>query len=344
MGEVQEQYGVGQWRPVSGGQAYAFPVVSVSEGGGNRIIRRERAYRQGCKLDDTGSKEIVWMIDAVFENSIQEPGTEAINGDLVLYPEVLNELIDSFRLYHDEAGDLYVPTVGWVRARLQDYDRKEGPDEGQDTATLTMVFVSDNEDKIDAGAFTRPSVNANAIRLSQETTFDEQSEGIWNDDSQTLQEFAAGLESWANSPDDSEQELESRVRVVRGAAKRVRNAYSKPIKRVTGSGSTAPGKSAQMGAAKAGGRNSRDALVDPEGATVNIKLHRIEGMAARSKVESRRGRQPLVTVVFERPQSLATVAAVFGQTIDSLIAANPQLEDLLYIPPRTPIRVYDKAA
>ena len=343
MGEIFEQYNVGQWRPVSGGVAYAFPVVSISEGGGNRLIRRERAYRRGCKLDDTGSKEPVWTIETVFENSIQEPDTEAINGDLALYPEVLNELLECFDLYHDEAGDLYVPTRGWIRARLQDYDRRESPEE-QDCARLTMVFVADNEDKIDAGAFTQPSVSASAVRLAQETTFDQQSEGIWGDDSQSVQEFASSLESWANAPDDAEREMETKAAATRGSAQRVRKAFSKPVKRVTGTASSTPSKSAQMGTAKAGGRNGRDALRDPEGAAANRKLHATEAMAARSKRESRRGRPALVTVVFSRAQSLATVAAIFGQVIGDLIAANPQLDDPLYIPPRTPVRVYDTAA
>lgn len=343
MGEVFEQYGVGQWQPAYGAVVYAFPVISISETGGNRLVRRERAYRRGCKLDDTGSKETVWTIEAIFENSIEEPSAKAVNGDLMLYPEVLNELIEVFDLYHGEAGNLYVPTRGWVRARLESYDRKESPDE-QDCARLTMIFVADNEDKIDAGSFAQPSVSASAIRLSQETTFDQQSEGIWGDDSQSLQEFASDLESWANAPDDSEREMETKVAATRGSVRRVRKAFSKPVKRVTGTTSSTPSKSAQMGAAKAGGRTGRDALRDPEGAAANQKLHAMEGLAARSKRESRRGQPALVTVVFSRPQSLATVAAIFGQTVGDLIAANPQLDDPLYIPPRTPVRVHDTAA
>jgi hypothetical protein len=323
MSDEFSQYQVAQWKASPEATRYAFPVISIDEDGGNRVIERERAYRHGCKLDDTGCKAKRWTLEAIFENSIQEPGESAVNGGLVLYPFVINALIESFEKFHDQAGDLYVPTRGWVRARLVDYRRRESPDE-QNCARLTMVFCEDNEDKVDANAFSMPSINANAKRLSSVTTFDSQSDGIWGNDSQSLEEFTAGLESWANAPEDSMQEVDQQASSVIGSVDRIFVAFSKPARQSDSTG--------------------RNILRDPESSQTVQKLHSTKEIAARGRHGAERGQPRLVTVVFERPQSLVSIAALLGQSLEDLLAANTQLDDPLYIPPRTPVKIYEQVA
>jgi len=319
VSDVFEKYPPGQWRAAAGEPVLAFPVISIEEGGGNRIVERERAYRDGSKLDDTGSKAKRWMLHAKFENTIDEPSLSAVNGSTPLYPDVLNALIDSFDRFHEQPGDLSVPTRGWVRARLEAYKRIEDPGE-QDCADLQMTFVEDNEDSVDARAFTAPTANASARRLSGETTFDQQSDGIWGDDSVSLEEFAADLESWANAPGDAAQEVDRTSARVVGAANRILFAFSRP------------------------GGDGRDTLNDPEGSNTARKLHATKEIASSSGGSPDRGQPQVVSVVFERPQSLVTIAALLGRSFEDLLAANPQLDDPLYIPARTPVRVRREAA
>lgn len=317
MAEIFEEYQPAQWRAAPDEPRLAFPVLDVQEQGGNRIVERDRPYRSGAKLDDLGDKAKRWTIKAVFENSIQEPGVAAVNGDKALYPTVLNELIDSFDRFHDLPGDLSVPTRGWVRARLETYGRNEQYGE-RDSAELTLTFVEDNEDRIDARSFTAPTVSANARRLSEITTFDAQSGGIWDDDTQSLEAFASDLEAVANAPGETQQEVDQKAGATIGSTNRILRAFSTP------------------------GRGGRDKLRDPESSSTYRKLQSTKEIAGRSRQEARRGRPPLVTVVFERRQSLVTVAAMFGQDFADLLAVNPQVDDPLHIPPRTPVKVFGR--
>src|SRR5689334_5238078 len=89
------------------GDTIVFPVADIEEDGGNRIVRRRRPYRNGAKLDDTGSNEKVWRVTVVLENSIEEDG---LDPNRPLYPFVANALVSSFDLH--DTGDLVLSTRG----------------------------------------------------------------------------------------------------------------------------------------------------------------------------------------------------------------------------------------
>jgi hypothetical protein len=97
LDDVFEGYPVGSWT-AENAATIAFPVEDIGESGGNRIIERERPYRDGAKLDDTGRKATQFTMVCKFENTITEPGLE-INGLKNLYPDVLNDLIASFGIH-----------------------------------------------------------------------------------------------------------------------------------------------------------------------------------------------------------------------------------------------------
>lgn len=189
------QYPVAAWAPGSLPKIF-FPVVEISETGGNRIVPHERPYRDGAKLDDTGSKARTWALTIVFNNTIVEPG---IGNDprRPLYPTILRQLLRSFDLH--ECGTLTLPTVGDVRARAENYTRSEKPEQA-DTATVTVTWVEDNEESLDRAALNPPGVAATLVRLAEQTTFTARAIGVWTPDLANLRERCNELTTQMRAP------------------------------------------------------------------------------------------------------------------------------------------------
>ena len=315
-----EQYPSAAWDVA--GSKLAFPVESINITGGNRIIEQVRPYRDGAKLDDTGSEAVSFTFSAVFNNSLQiysnaEPGLTQTNEGLELYPDVLNLLIYLFDEH--ETGDLTVPNVGNIRARAVSYSRDATGME-RDTERVQFVFKQDNEDNVDAASFTAPSVEANGETLALAAEFDEQSESMWDGSLADLNELAANLEGIANAPGDMWQDMESQANIVMGAHDRVVNAWSNPDD---------PG---------------RDLLLDPESSGVQRKLNRQKELAGKIRQSGRRGLPAIVTKVYPVSVNIFTVSADVGQSVVTLIEINSQLADLMEIAPGVPVRILSDAA
>lgn len=294
------------------GRTFAFPVVRISESGGNRIVERERPFRDGAKLDDTGSKAKRWTLDAYFENTILEKDLRAINGGLALYPTVLNDLIFQFDVH--ETGDLVVPTVGKQRVRAESYTRNEAMDE-RDAASVTFVFVEDNEDKVDFRSITAPTANANARRLAQSTDLDAQSSGAWDGSLSDLSESMSDLEDQVNAPGEVAQDVDANAMRIQGNARRANRTFSEA------------------------GRPGRDLFNDPQNSRGPRKLARQQDLAGRESNKSRRGRPKLIEVVFGEDTTIFRVAAAVGQDPADLMAVNPEL-DPFFIPKLTAVKVF----
>jgi prophage DNA circulation protein len=194
MGIVFAQYPPGRWR-VGSLDPIVFPVLSVTEQGGNRIVTHERPGRNGAKLDDTGSKARQWQVAMIFANTIEEPGIE--DNPQPLYPFMLRRMIDSFDVH--ETGTLVCPTVGEIRARVVDYTRREMPEE-DDAAILDVVFLQDNEDALDRSILEPPSVTATVRKLAEQTTFSAQKSGVWSDGIASLRTAASEIETLMREP------------------------------------------------------------------------------------------------------------------------------------------------
>lgn len=313
---VFEQYPVGSWT-VQGSTKVVFPVQKITESGGNRVVERERPFRDGAKLDDTGSKAKRWSLVAVFENSIEEAGLSD-NGDLALYPDILNELINSFDLYHEEPGDLVIPTRGAVRARLETYNRVESP-ENQNCCFLEMNFVEDNEDSVDARSFTAPTANANARQLAETLEFSSQSDGTWGGSIQDLNEFMANLEGLANAPSEYARDIDQQTAIIIGAANRANIAFTQP------------------------NTDGRDILLDPGSSATQRKLEQSKDIAYKARYNPKRNQRTLISVVFQHDQSLMSVAAMLRQSFEDLLDANYQLSNPLFIPAGTVVKVFSNA-
>lgn len=310
---VFEDYEICSWSVGSNGGTIAFPVCAISESGGNRIVERNRPYRDGAKLDDIGSKAYRWTVDAVFENSIAEPG---LPDGIVLYPTTLNELLDSFRTHG--TGDLMLPTRGKVRARVESWSRTES-EQDRDLAKLQVVFVEDNEDNVDAQSFQLPTVNASAKRVTETAEFDAQSEGMYSNDLADLRESGAQLQAAANAPGDTLQDLDNQAAIVTETANSVGRTFSR-----------APGTAT----------DGSNLLTDPESSRTQRKLEQTKDMAGRSRSQSGAGRPRKVPYKVERGASIFAVAANINQPAKDLIDINPGI-DPLFIPAGTVIQVFE---
>lgn len=308
-----EQLPVASWTVK--GRSIAFPVQVVQQMGANRLIERERPYRDGAKLDDTGSKARKWAVDAIFQNTVQEPGLETNGSDL--YPGALNEMIALFDIH--ETGDLVLPTIGKVRARAGDYTRVERYDT-RDAAILTFNFIEDNEDNIDFRSIEAPSPKANAKRLALATEFDEQSAEVWDFNTRSLNTLVSEIEGTVNTPFALLQQAQQTSTQVRHAAERLTRAFSRP------------------------GVRGREALGLTRGHRVQRRLVEQQDLAGRAVLESQGGRPKLISVVVTRPISLMALASVLRQSVDDLIAANPGLEDPNYLRAGTAVLVFANAA
>lgn len=308
---VFEQYPVGSWK-VGSLPALKFPVCSVQESGGNRIIERERPYRDGSKLDDTGSKAKRWSLKVKFENSLTEEGLDQTT---LLYPDILNQMIASFDIH--ETGDLTVPTRGKVRARAESYTRDEVETE-RDEASVTFIFVEDNEDNVGAQQFEQMQINASARRLAEQTVFSATSEGMWSTSLADLNEFASELEGFANFPGDVVADIDSQASIVIGATNRVERAFIRETE-------------------------ENDALLaDPELSQTQRKLEENRDLAGRARGEAWQGRPRPVPFYVDGDTDLFTIAARLGQIPEDILSINPGL-DALFIPAGSVVQVLEQA-
>lgn len=201
-----------------------FPVAGDKLAGGNRIVEHQRPYRDGAKCDDTGSLPRRWTVEAVFNNSIQEDG---LDPNTPLYPDLMQRVLDLFDLH--ETGDLFHPIDGKVRARAQSYERATNVEE-VDTGRVTLVFVEDNEDDVDAEAFARPSVNGAVSAMADSLSATAQQEDVWIKDLATIDpsalegassgglslgEFCAEIEGLMRAPGERTAAIQAQVRAAR---------------------------------------------------------------------------------------------------------------------------------
>lgn len=215
MSEIFSKYPTASWR-VGDGEPLFFPVVEITESGGKRIVQHQRPHRQGAKLEDTGSKARSWTVTTLFNNSIQE----GVQNGVPLYPQRLRQILKSFDVA--ETGTLVLPTIGKVRARPETYERKESPEQ-QDTASLTLSFIEDNEESLERAALNPPSVVATLLKIAQQTTFTLQRNGI-SDSGLSLTEFASEIEGLLLAPGRAVADLGAVVRSHRRAIQRMIDA------------------------------------------------------------------------------------------------------------------------
>jgi len=313
---VFDQYPVGSFSLGGGRRTFFFPVVSISEGGSNRIPRRRRPFRKGAKLDNTGRNEKEFSIECCFDNSIEEPNLDNPPG-LALYPHVLNELIDE--LDTGETGDLQLPTRGKVRCKLDHYNRTESPND-RDGARVTFFFVEDNEDAIDAASFKNPTVRATMQTAVDETVFGMESAGGFSALLEELEDAATALQDAIAAPGEFVADVDQKAARVARLANDVENQFL---------------ISSQFG---------RDMLTRPDSWATVQQLRILQDTTSRAVTEKSSPIAAVITIVLESSMSIFDLAVQLGQDPTDLQAINGHLEDLLYIPIGATVNIFDRSA
>lgn len=308
---VYTQYAACTWM-IGTYPTIVFPIVRLIETGGARLVERKRPYRPGAKLDDTGREAYKWKLTAVFDNSITEEGLEA-NG-AALYPDVLNRLLETVGV--GECGTLTLPTRGPMAARFAAYSRVEEA-EARDFVIVEMDFWEDNEDKISIEHYAAPRIQASGQTMIEEAIFSAQSEGSWSGSLEDLTELVRGIEGYASAPDDYKRDLEAQANTIMQLHQRVVAANQKVA--VTG----------------------RDAFLYPSSHKAQRDLATLAEMCAQERQATRRS---MTSIVCGKNQTLADVAIMVGQPIETLLEINLQLEDPFWIEAGTVVRVPNAGA
>jgi prophage DNA circulation protein len=313
MTTLRELAPVCTWQ-AKGGAALAFPVESISEDGGNRLVPHERPYRDGARHDDTGSRPRTYTLRCTFFNGNDEPGVPGEE----LFPDQLDKLIASFDIH--ETGTLTLPTRGPRRCRAASYAREDSYTE-EDAATVTFNFVEDNEDDVTAASFTAPSARSVAHSNATLTTFSLEAAGVVSDDSNALIGLAQELEDLAASANDTVTDVEEKAGKINRSIERVAVAFSVP----TGQALTA----------------QQSLLSDPSASLAARQAGQLRDLASRATADLLSSLPRVVTRTFDRQVSLIAIASPLGQDVEQLLSLNSSYADPLAIPAGRPIRIVE---
>lgn len=294
------------------GEEIVFIAINIQEEGGNRLVERERPYRDGAKVDDTGSKAKRWTVETIWENSIEEDDVPA---DPPLYPDRLDLMLASADMH--ETGDLQLPTRSRIRCRLQSYRRTED-DTVKQMARVSFTFIQDNEDSVDVGVLQSPSAGATVRTVADETVFSMESLG-------GMAEFISELEDATDNLNDAIAAPGEQIQDIDQKAARVVRACESVERQVITTANFAT-----------------ERLSDPESHAALRQLRTVSDVAARAANDRRHGLGKIVTITLEASMSIFDVAVKYGKDPAQLMNWNSHVENFLVIPARTTLRVFEK--
>lgn len=306
-------YPVAKWE-ATGKPAVSFPFETLEENGGNRLVPHERLYRDGARIDDTGSRATTYTFAIPVLNSPNHE--EGVDG-LAQYPDLALKLIEACEVH--ETGTLTVPTKGPRRCRAETWRRMEDARK-VDMAALVITWMEDNEDDADAAAAQAPSASTVASKYAQDAIDACQEWGADSDLLSSLTDFANDLQDLANAPAQYVADIEAKAGNLAAAADRVEATFA----------STTDEAEDELGTL----------LTDPQASRAGRMLARVKDVAARAPLEPHSHKGKIITRTFGRDVSIFDVATIVGQNPADLIDLNTQLEDLLHIERDTPVRIF----
>lgn len=311
MSELSQRPAI-SWQP-DGGDAITFTAVSIQESFENRTVKRERPYREGAKLDDTGRGPMTWSVRTDMFDGIVEEGVPSNQ-----FTEIEPKLFLACQT--GKTGFLTLPTRGIVRAKVQSWRRGDDTSE-RDVAQVDIVWIEDNEDDVDFYAFDEFSARSTAQSFANLTVADLGALGISDTNTQQLQDAAKKLEEAAQSPGVNLQEVEAQARKLSALCAKIEGYY-------------------------AGGPPSADSIANmagvPDAYSAIRNLRNLRDTAQRAIYEQVSSKPKVKTVKFARGMSAVEVALETSNTFEDVLALNKNLLDLFFIAPQTPIRVYDR--
>lgn len=290
---VYERLEIASWTVGNEGRI-RFPVLDITDTKRNRIVPHERPYREGAKLDDTGSAVREFAMRAYFANVLRESGLEG--NPAPLFPEMLRKLQASFDVH--ETGSLSVPTVGVVRCRAVSCIRRDTP-ANPSGPIVDLVFHQDNEDALDRAIVDAPTVKGSIPALAQQTRFSAQAGGSWDSTLNSLEADVAQLEDALNAPGRATNEVE-------GLARRNRRLQSRTVASVN----------------RFSQAESRP-FSEPSGSQTERQLLVLRDRQAEAAGERARSLPSTVEYIIQVEQtSLFEIAARFDQDLNDLLDLN----------------------
>ncbi len=310
--DIFEQYPPGGWTvdsdDGSGPVTVFFGITAITEQYSARVVRKTRMYKDGERLDNTGSNARSWQVMCEFYNGGSDP---VARGN---YPDDANELGDVLRVAR--TGDLVLPTVGSKRAMVESYTRVEMSTD-RDFCSYQVTWVEDSEDDERVASFKAPPASSvSAKYVSDYTEFAAKDAAVEGDPFGEIETLANDLSKLASTPERYASSWESRVSQVNNAIDRVERAYGRA-------------------ATQASGRVV-SLLNGPEASRTIRRSRTLRDTFSASTTTSSVFRYKRYT----KPVSIFDVATDLAQDVDRLIALNSNVPDLLVIPTNTPIRYY----
>ena len=306
--------GICRWQ-VGAADEVRLPAIEIRDTGGNRLVKQERPFRDGAKLDDTGAQPRSWDVTVIFNNTIDEPGIEG--NPFPLYPDAADKMIASF-LEH-ETGDLYLPTVGKIRARAEKWSRTERAEE-TDTCVITFSWIEDNEDAVNAQSARPSTVKGSAVKLASSTQFSAQESGCWDGSLADLKEFMSELQGLMQAPGRTLEDISAQLRSVRRAVDETFRVQAE----VT----------AELGTA---------VFDTARGSGVQRRLIEILDAQALAVDEKLSGRPKARSYTVQNTTSLFAIAGELGQDAEALMDLNSsRVDDPMLVEAGTVIRVFER--
>jgi prophage DNA circulation protein len=302
------------------GVKITFPIDNIREGYRNRIVRHERLFRDGARLDDTGSKETIWTLTVSFYNDNDEPG---IDTPELQYPHVVDRLTDACKIH--ETGTLYTPTKGPRRCRAESYDRDDDA-EDRESARVTFVFVEDNEDDETQREFSQVATGSAARKDAEEGVDAAYKEGAGGGfDMSDFNNFARELEGLANAPGDFVKDIDAKAEAIQRKIESIEDTFT-----------TAKNEALTEVALL---------LTNPGASLAGRRMRRVGDLGKRAASQAAAGQiGETTTITFTKWVSIFDVATKVGQEADKLMYLNPTLPEPMAIEPKTPITIYDTPA
>lgn len=295
-----------------GGKDIRFPVENLTEVYANRLVPHKRVYRDGARVDDTHGDPVGWEISCAFYNSADhEAGVDGEN----LYPRVLNDLCDSFKVH--ETGTLTLPTRGQRRCRAHNYRREESS-EWRDYSAVVFVFMEDNEDDAAVAAFQAPSASALVKKVAADAVRALLDDGGGPDLVSSINELASSVDGYINAPFEAVSDVEAAASAVSHAVEVVGESFAKR---------------------EAEAREEVETVLSAPQNSRGLRLARRLADTVHRAAAERAAQQPRrIPVRFDTVVSLFQVSAESGVPLDVLLKLNPAL-DPMGVPANTPVLV-----
>lgn len=300
------------WQP-DGEEKVTFTCASIQESFDPRLVKRERPYRYGAKLDDTGCGPITWsvrtdMFDGLIEDGVPTNQFTEIEPKLFLLCQT------------GKTGFLTLPTRGIVRAKVASWKRGDDLSE-RDVAQVDITWIEDNEEDIDFYSFEEFSARATSQSFAKLTTQDLGAIGISDIDTQSLQNSAFQLEDAAKSPGNNLQEIEARARQLAAKAAKIEQYYT-----------SGPPDADQI----------TNLLGVPDSYSAIRRLRNLRDTAQRAVYEQVSSQPKVIVYKPQRNSSAMEIALETKNTFGDVLQLNKNLLDVFFIPKNTPVRVYDR--